>query len=66
MLKKALQFAHSDPKAVFWISWVLFALVLLPRILERFRWHPAGGATDPLQAFVLYFLIALTMPAVTE
>jgi hypothetical protein len=63
MLKKALEFTHSDPKAVFWTSWVLSALILLPRILEKFRWHPAGGFTDPWQFGVLILLILLAIVA---
>jgi hypothetical protein len=61
MLKKTLEFFHSDPKAVFALSWILFAILLLPNILEKFRWHPAGGVTDRRQFSVLFLLIVLTI-----
>lgn len=63
LLFKILEFTHTDPKAIFWISWVLSALVLLPRILEKFRWHPPGGVTDPWQFGVLILLILLAIVA---
>lgn len=63
MLKKALEFMHSDPKSVFWVSWILSALFLLPKILEKFRWHQPGGRSDPWQMGVLVLLVLLAILA---
>ena len=61
MLKTIIEFTHTDPKAIFWVSWVLSVLILLPRILEKFRWHPAGGVTDPWQLLVRNLLVVLAI-----
>jgi len=41
----------------------LFGLLLLPRILEEFRWHPAGGNVDPFQLLVRNILDVLALLA---